>query len=307
MRFFSKKQIAASILCGLALGTLALVGSKGAAAPDHPHLPAGVRMEDVRFHSNDLGHDVTYRVVLPATYPPSAKLPVVWLLHGAGDNHRSWTDKSDIADLAAHGVMLVMPDGENSYYVNFASSSKRRYEDYIIDEIIPDARRRFPVAATDRAENAIIGISRGGYGAVILALKHPQLFTFAGSLSGTLDVPERHYRWQEPFTSFGIRRTFGPMGSATRKQDDPFLVVANLPSEPQPTYLYLACGEQEVLLPSNRRFAAMLGERNLPYTLDTVHGAHDWGVWNRQLPALESSLLEHLGVSTRSASGQVPS
>jgi S-formylglutathione hydrolase FrmB len=253
-------------------------------------------MEDVRFRSNALGHNVTYRVVLPATYPPNAKLPVVWLLHGAGDNHRSWTDKSGIAEVATHGVMLVMPDGENSYYVNSASRSNRRYQDYIIDEVIPDARRRFPVAATDREDNAIIGISRGGFGALVLALKHPQMFSFAGSLSGALDVPERRFRWRDPFTSLGIRRTFGPMNSPTRKQNDPFLLIANVQDEPQPTYFYLTCGEREVLLPPNRRFADILQQRRLYYTFETTSGGHNWNTWNRQLPGMETSLLEHFRI-----------
>ena len=274
--------------------TLALIYC--AHVEDHPRLPSGVRVEDIHLHSEALGHNVTYRVILPNAYPPTARLPVVWLLHGAGDNYRSWSNRSDIAQLAQHGVVLVMPDGENSYYVDAASGSHRRYESYIIDEIIPDARRRFPAAATDREHNAVVGISRGGFGAVVLALKHPQLFSFVGGMSSALDAPERKFRWRDLSASLGIRRTFGPMGSATRKQDDPFLLAAAPGPGESPPYFYLTCGEQESLLGPNQRFAKLIQRRPIASTIETTTGSHNWNLWNRQLPGVEQSLLDHFGI-----------
>jgi S-formylglutathione hydrolase FrmB len=252
-------------------------------------------MEDAHLHSAALNRDMTYRVILPITIPADEKLPVVWLLHGAGDDYRSWSNRSNIADLAKRGVMLVMPDGDNSYYVNSASRSDRRFQDYVIDDILPDVRRRFP-ASTNPGDNAIVGISRGGFGALVLGLKYPKMFGFIGSMSGALDIPERRFRWRDPSMSIGIRRTFGPMNSTTRKQNDPFLLVASLGVEPQPTHLYLTVGEQEPLLKPNQRFADMLQQRRLYYTFETTTGSHNWDLWNRQLPQLQMRLLEQFGI-----------
>ena len=277
------------------LCSLAVLGCHRALLADRPRLPAGVRMEDVHFRSAILRHDVTYRVILPTAYPPTAKLPVVWLLHGAGDDYRSWSNHSEIAQLAQHGVILVMPDGENSYYVNASSGNNKQYEDYIIDEVIPDTRRRFP-ASIEPGYNAVVGISRGGLGALVLGLKYPKMFGFVGSMSGALDVPERQFRWKDPSTSFGLRLTFGPTNSSTRKQNDPFLLIAGLGVEPQPTYLYLTVGEQEPLLDTNQRFVNILQRRHLYYTFETTAGGHNWDLWNRQLPGLQTRLLEQFGI-----------
>ena len=132
-------------------------------------------MEDVRFHSHALDRDMVYRVILPDPLPTNGKLPTVWLLHGAGSTFRDWSNGSNIAELATRGLILVMPDAGNSYYVNSASNKKFRDEDYFIDDVIPDVRRHYR-ASPDRDQNAIVGISRGGFGAAVIAIRHPQLF-----------------------------------------------------------------------------------------------------------------------------------
>jgi len=164
---------------------------------------------------------------------------------------------------------------------------------------MPDVHHRFPAAATDREHNAIIGISRGGFGSVIIALKHPQQFSFVAGISPALDLAERSYRWQQPSASMGIRSTFGPIGSSTRISNDPYKLVDAIHT--QAPYFYLTCGQQESLLEPTERFAALLHRRNLPYELHTEPGGHNWDQWNRQLPGLEASLLQHLGLPTQKA------
>jgi len=238
-----------------------------------------------------MDRDMVYRVILPDALPTDEKLPVVWLLHGAGSTYRDWSNGSNIAELAHHGLILVMPDAGNSYYVNSATNKKFRDEDYLIDDVIPDARRRFP-ASSDRDQNAIVGISRGGFGAAVIALRHPQLFSFAAGMSSAIDMAERSFRWRAPSASFGIRDTFGPMGSDTRKANDPYKLIVNL-HQPMP-FFYFTCGQQESLLEPNERFAAQLQKRGIPSEFHTLPGGHNWDQWDRQLPGLEASLLQHL-------------
>lgn len=96
------------------------------ASADHPHSFASVRMQDVIFHSLALGGDTTYRVYLPAQIAAGAKLPVVHLLHGAQADYRTWSDYSVAGALAAKGLILVMPDGKLSYWVNQAEAPRER-------------------------------------------------------------------------------------------------------------------------------------------------------------------------------------
>jgi putative tributyrin esterase len=146
--------------------------------PDHPRLVPGVRLQDVMFHSAALNRDMQYRVVLPDTIAPHEKLRVVYLLHGRGGGFRDWTNYSDVAKFAEQPLILVMPEGDDSYWVNSATKQEDRYEDYVAKDLIADVEGRFSVSA-GRQNRAIAGVSMGGFGAVKLALSHPDLFAFA--------------------------------------------------------------------------------------------------------------------------------
>lgn len=263
-------------------------------AEDHPRLPAGVRFEDVVLQSKALQNRyMSYRVVLPESIPPDAKLPVVWLLHGWGSNYRTWSMDSDIGELAARGVVLVMVEDRNTLFVNSATNKDYRAEDYFIDEVVPDVRRRFPVAI-DPARNAIAGISLGGFEAISLALRHPQMFSYAGGISPAILMAARAF--PASAISLAINDALGPMGSETRNASDPFqLIEAPQPDAPIP-YFYLTCGDSENLRAPIELFAKLLKQRGLPYKLNMARGGHNWAQWNLQIPGLESSLLQHFGI-----------
>jgi putative tributyrin esterase len=149
---------------------------------DRPRLTPKVTMADVSFFSASLNRQMPYRIVLSADYRwRKDKLPVLYLLHGGGGGFRDWSNYSDVAGYAERGLILVMPEGNSSYYVNAGERPQDRYEDYIIKDLIADVQNKFP-AAPDRRDRAIAGISMGGYGAIVLSLKHPELFSFAGGV-----------------------------------------------------------------------------------------------------------------------------
>ena len=249
-------------------------------------------MQDVTFHSASLQRDMPYRVILPASVPPNQKLPVVYLLHGGGGGFRDWSNYSDVARFAERGMILIMPEGASSYYVNAAARPQDRYEDYITKDLISDVESRFSVA-TDRANRAIIGVSMGGFGAVVLALKHPDLFAFAAGISSALDVPTRKFSFRRVAQYRGHAQIFGPWGSVTRKANNPYVLAGSADPTKVP-YLYLTCGEQEGLLPANQRFAALLKKHGFNFEFHPGPGSHDWSQWNNRLPAVFDSLRQHL-------------
>ena len=260
--------------------------------PDHPRLAPNVRMQDVTFHSASLGRDMPYRVILPASMAANRKLPVVYLLHGGGGGYRDWSNYSDIAQFADSGLVLVMPEGNSSYYVNSAERPKDRYEDYITSDLIADVESRFPTAP-GRENRAIVGISMGGFGAVTLALKHPDLFGFAAGISSALDVPSRPFSIKRIGQYHQHSQIFGPWGSQTRRDNDPFVLASRTDPAKAP-YLFLSCGEQEGLFPANKKFAQLLRKRDFKYEFHAGRGGHDWNQWNGRLPDLSQSLATHL-------------
>jgi putative tributyrin esterase len=260
--------------------------------PDHPRLTPGVKMVDVTFHAASLGRDMQYRVILPMRIQAGQKLSVLYLLHGGGGGYRDWSNYSDVAQYAERGLILVMPEGNSSYYVNSADHSQDRYEDYITHDLITDVEGRFPVVA-GRSNRAIAGVSMGGFGAVTLALKHPDLFVFAGGLSSALDVPSRPFSIKRVGQWRQHRSIFGSSGGQHQRENDPLVFVRS--SDPQQApYFFLTCGDQEGLLAVNRKFAALLQQRHFSYEFHAVPGGHDWNQWNSRVPDLINSVMRHL-------------
>jgi S-formylglutathione hydrolase FrmB len=253
-------------------------------------------MRDVTFHSAALNREMPYRVVMPVSVPTGVKFPVVYLLHGGAGNFRDWTNYSDVARFAERGLILVMPDGDESYYTNSADHPEQRYEDYIVKDLLADVETRFPIAS-DRAHRAMAGLSMGGFGAVKLSLKHPELFSFAAGLSSAIDVPTRPFSIRRIGQWRHHRSIFGPAGGASQRANDPF-VLAKSADPAQTPYFYLTCGDAEGLLLSNRSFAHLLEERHFAHEFHVVHGGHNWNQWNARLNDCFDSLLKHLGTTS---------
>lgn len=260
--------------------------------PDRPRLTPNVRMQDVTFHSASLERDMQYRVILPASLEANHRLPVVYLLHGGGGGYRDWSNYSDVARFAEHGLILVMPEGNESYYMNARARPKDRYEDYITQDLISEVEHRFPVLS-GREHRAIAGVSMGGFGAVVLSFKHPDLYAFAGGLSSALDVPTRPFSWRRMGQYRGHAQIFGDWGTVTRRANDPYHLAATVDPAKIP-YFYLTCGEQEGLLPANKRFASLLKKRGFKYEFHPGPGGHDWNQWNGRLTPLFESLSQQL-------------
>ncbi len=276
---------------------LVLTGCKSAQVElpisDHPRLTANVISKDVIFRSASLGRNITYRVILPASIPQNKQLPVIYLLHSGGGGYRDWSNYSDVAHYAERGFLLVMPEGENSYYTNAAERPQDRFEDYVVKDLIADVEARFQVIPK-RDSRAIVGVSMGGFGAVKIALKHPGLYGFAAGLSSAVDVPSRPFSIKRISQYRGHAQIFGPWGSQVRHENDPLVLV--LSADPIATpFLFLTCGDREGLLGPNRRFAGLLKQRGYRYEFHSVPGGnHDWSQWNSQLPAVFSALNSHM-------------
>jgi putative tributyrin esterase len=289
----SSKVARMALPCAVLVLTAACNEKTERSFADHPRLTSSVRMQDVTFHTSALGRDMTYRVVLPASIPPRSKLPVVYLLHGGNGSFRDWSNNTDVARFAERGLVLVMPDGDESWYTNSAERPGDRYEDYITQDLVTDVETRFP-AASGRANRAIMGMSMGGFGAVKLALRHPDLYAFAAGLSSALDAPGRPFSIARIGQYRHYRSIFGPVDSASRRESDPFVLARSVDPAKMP-YFFLTCGDNEGLLATNRNFAQILGQRHFPYEFHVVPGGHDWKQWNARLDGVFSSLLDHLG------------
>lgn len=252
--------------------------------------PAPHTARDVRFQSAALSREMPYRVLLPEGYEATGRrYPVLYLLHGLGGHYTDWTEHTRLARrLAGRDLIVITPEGANSWYVNWHDGANARWEDYLARDLVADVEARFRTEAR-RESRVIAGLSMGGYGAIRMGLKYPSQYAMAASLSGAFNVTRLEtFGWTE-----GLRgefaRAFGPPGSARRAEDDVFALAKRANPEGLPV-LRIDCGTADAFLPANRELAAILQERKIPYEYRETPGAHNWIYWDRQVVELLRAL-----------------
>ncbi len=248
--------------------------------------PYGV--ETHQLSSKLMARDMPYRVVLPPNYKSdqaTVRYPVVFLLHGLTGHFDNWTDKTKLADYASrYNFIIVTPEGGDGWYTDSATVPNEKYESYIIKELIPEIDSKFRTLA-DRDHRAIAGLSMGGYGAIKFGLKYPEIFSLAGSFSGALAVTATLPTTRDAGFVKSIHTIFGPADSETRKTNDIFKIVSEMPdaSKKNLPFLYIDCGTEDFLFQSNRNFIGLLLEEKIPHEYRQRPGGHTWTYWDAQV------------------------
>ena len=248
-----------------------------------------VDVETIQFKSELIGQVLPYNVLLPVGYLESNKrYPVLYLLHGLFGRYDDWVTRTNLAEYAAHyDVIIITPEGHDSWYTDSAGAPTEKYESYFVRELISDVDARFRTIK-DRRARGIAGLSMGGYGALKYGLKHPELFAFAGSLSGALDPAVRTddhpgYAWD--ILRGSITAVFGPRGSQTRKDNDLHQIARSLSASQIASlpYLYLDCGLEDGFLATNRELADIMLAQKIPHQYRQLSGGHNWAYWDQQV------------------------
>jgi S-formylglutathione hydrolase FrmB len=245
------------------------------------------------------GMKVSANVILPRGYAASnRRFPVLYLVDGYSGNYTAWVAKSHIVQYAQkYEEIIFMPEyGATSWYVNSYVHPSMRWEDYMIKDVIPYVDSHYPTIAS-RAGRAIVGDSMGGYGALMLGLKHANLFAAAASLSGTLRCAE----WDPAKIKIpSLSEAFGPFDNPARAAVDPFKLVKTVPPALMPQ-IYFSIGEQDGAenLGDNRAFAHLLAQLKIPYRYCEVPGGHQWPVWELEIQHVLAIQAPVLGVKVK--------
>lgn len=303
----------------LAVATLLLVGAPCPGVSQH----STVLVE--RFFTPALGVTKHYLVYLPPSYAlePERRYPVAYYLHGLSGSESDWMSLADIdivADsLIARGMpplILVMPDGDDGWYTNWvvqrgyeecarnAANGRAaatfcvetpRYDDYIAGDLVRHVDSTYRTLS-DRRHRGIAGLSMGGYGAVMLALSHPDLFGAAASHSGVLSPM---YGGPHPFvaparylTSIdtlemawgGVWPSVAPAlgrSLASWETRDPAHRVRSLKTKGDPVpALFFDVGTEDGLADQSRALHAELTSLGITHVYAEWPGRHDWAYWH---------------------------
>ncbi len=202
------------------------------------------------------------------THKAAGKYPVLYLLHGMGNNHAQWTGYTN-AELYAeeHNIALVMPSGENKFYRDVPDGDA--FFRFISDELPDFVKSYFPISEKPE-DSYIAGLSMGGYGALMHGLTHPERFGAIGAFSSAIDVDAE--------TVPGAGKGNYPRVSEIAEND--FAAGKKIPP------LYLSCGEDDGLYEVNCKFAKMMQEKGAEVNWVSVAGyAHEWRFWDMQVEA----------------------
>jgi putative tributyrin esterase len=211
-------------------------------------------------------------VIVPEGSVGTPPFPVCYLLHGLSDDHTSWTRQTSLErHVAGLPLIVVMPDGGRGFYCDAVDGPA--YERHLLDDVIGFVDRTFHTMP-ERQGRVIGGLSMGGYGAIKLALKYPQLFCSAVSHSAALDVQRRLER---PEVAAEMRRIFGPAPGGG--PNDPYALAATIDRTLLPA-LRLDCGLEDGLLEENRAFHRHLEQLGIPHEYAECPGAHTWEYWD---------------------------
>jgi putative tributyrin esterase len=250
-----------------------------------------VKVEDFKLASKLMNREMPYKVIFPPTYgiADTKRFPVVYLLHGLFGHFDNWAEKTKLTDYAKdYEYIIVMPEGNNGWYVDSVSVPNDKYETYIVDELINEVDKKFRTIA-DKQHRAIGGLSMGGYGALKFGIKYPDKFILAGSFSGAVAIAS--FKTKENLSQGMLRNsviaTFGDADTDTKKSNDIFKIIAEMPKDKVSAlpFLYVDCGTEDELglLTANKQFVDILTRQNVPHEFRQLPGKHNWKFWDSQV------------------------
>ncbi|MCF0062350.1 alpha/beta hydrolase-fold protein [Dyadobacter chenwenxiniae] len=252
----------------------------------------GKVMDNLSVLSKLLKSERKYAIYLPPDYATSERsYPVLYLLHGAGDDHTGWvqfgevlniTDKA-IREGSATPMIIVMPDadtGRRGYFNDVKGDWN--YEDFFFQELMPHVEKKFRIKANKRFR-AVAGLSMGGGGTFMYALHHPELFSSACPLSAsagpiTVEDAKKNLLRNNPDIQDSTVTNYYNRHSA-------LALINNIKDDQKKAVRwYIDCGDDDFLYEGNSLVHIAMKKKEIPHEFRIREGAHNWTYWRESLP-----------------------
>ncbi|MGB7297502.1 MAG: alpha/beta hydrolase-fold protein [Candidatus Aminicenantales bacterium] len=253
----------------------------------------GQALEGLSFSSAVLGREVRFAVYLPPDYQASTRrYPVVYLLHGFTDDESAWIQFGEanlaadraIAEREIPPLIIVMPDGGVTWYINDVAG-KVRYEDMFIQELIPHIDKTYRTRPA-KEFRGIAGLSMGGWGALMYAMCHPEVFAACAAFSAAVwadddivSIPQPMY--DRLFSGiFGLKPEGKDRLNPHFRNHHPLDLAKTLPVETlKKVRFYIDCGDDDFLIEANAALHVVLKDRKVPHEFRVRDGDHSWVYW----------------------------
>jgi len=250
--------------------------------------------DNLTMNSEILNMDRNYAIYLPPDYETSSRsYPVLYLLHGLGDDQTGWIQFGEVKKIADNAIIngdatpmiIVMPDANTGEVGYFNIPSKDwMYEDFFFNELMPHVESKYRIKS-DKRFRAISGLSMGGGGTLTYALHRPDLFSAAAPLSsatGSTDVEESLKRIRR----YGFEFTRAEMQSLL-KANHPLELIKDIPlNKLNSVRWYIDCGDDDYLFEDNSLLHIAFTKRGINHEYRVRDGAHTWTYWRESLPTV---------------------
>ncbi|MEZ4703259.1 MAG: alpha/beta hydrolase-fold protein [Rhodothermales bacterium] len=276
-----RRMLTAGLMCGL-LPTLLFAQT-------------GKVFDNLSVPSKILNGDRKYAVYLPPDYETSERsYPVLYLLHGAGDDQTGWVQFGEVLRIADQAIregkatpmVIVMPDantGTRGYFNDLRN--EWRYEDFFFEELMPHVEKQFRIKSEKRYR-AISGLSMGGGGTFMYAMHRPELFSSAAPLSayvGAIDFAsfkERMQRMQADMNG----ASEADLEAYHRRHSALALIEDMKADDLKAVRWYIDCGDDDFLYEGNALAHIALRKKEIPHEYRVRQGGHTWTYWREALP-----------------------
>jgi len=253
---------------------------------------SGKVIEGLSINSAILGNKVEFSVYLPADYQVSERrYPVVYLLHGYTDDETGWVQFGEVQHAADEAIasgdippmIIVMPDGGVSWYINNADGSVR-WEDMFIQEFIPYIDKTYRTRSA-KEFRGISGLSMGGHGSLVQALKHPEMFAACAAFSAAVWTEEEMKAMAGGGRNDMFNKLFGQNKDKNSftdhyRNNSALELARTLPKEQiEKVRFYIDCGDDDFLYKGNAALHVLLRDRQIKHEFRVRDGAHSWIYW----------------------------
>lgn len=254
----------------------------------------GKVFDNLSMTSKILNSERKYAIYLPPDYESSERsYPVLYLLHGAGDDQTGWvqfgevlriTDNA-IKDGSATPMIIVMPDANTGIRgYNNDISGEWRYEDFFFEELMPYVEKKYRIKSEKRYR-AVAGLSMGGGGSFVYALHRSDLFSSACPLSawaGFSSVEELKSRGIQDADKYSDEQ----IQDYFEKYNAVELMKAISVEKANSVRWYIDCGDDDFLYEGNSRIHIEMSARKIKHEYRVRDGGHSWTYWRESLPVV---------------------
>ena len=236
--------------------------------------------KEVEVYSRKMERNIKNTIILPAGYESSGdtEYPVLFLLHGYGGNNATWSQvtKKTLADEASrYQIIIVCPNGENSWYWDSPQNPESQFETYVSKELVGYVDSTYRTKSSPKGR-AITGFSMGGHGGLWLGINHPCVFGACGSLSGGVDI--------RPFpNSWEMKNALGKYEENKAVWDNHTVINQLHKIKPNTLSIIIDCGTGDFFYDVNIRLHKKMLQMNIAHDFIVRPGVHDHDYWHNAI------------------------